>query len=341
MEFHSSHIPPLLRKVLTGTASLSEINLLVRHAHHFAIVRLKQLLGSGRLHLQSFPLSVESTAIDCIAELFERDSDNVFVELEHFFCVEHNLDELTDDDLIAFFRALIFTKLNDGIFSLYRENDPVLSKILRNVKSAIQQNNCFTIVQILGVSVLVYNKQEARRCLPEMPLEKVEHYFNSMIKDVHSIRNYLHVVEQLFSSETEYSASTPLIDLCIAIKRHIIQFQIPVNKLILNDESLFQRDAVMLIDETLLHMRKQLHERYVLKNKLSEEHFTAYVNAISCMVNDTFLLNDGSEKKYGEYLQEQLPALTYEEYRLHHRKQFEYITKLIKKEVRNRLKELL
>ncbi|MEW5800456.1 MAG: hypothetical protein AB1728_15785, partial [Bacteroidota bacterium] len=72
-----------------------------------------------------------------------------------------------------------------------------------------------------------------------------------------------------------------------------------------------------------------------------EEHFTAYTEAISRMVKDTFLLNDGSEKKYGEYLQQQLPTITYEEYRVHHRKQFEYMAKLIKKEVRERLKELL
>lgn len=341
MEFHSANIPPLLRKVLTGTASLFEINLLVRHAHHLAIVRLKQLLGSGRLHLQSFPLSLESTAIDCIAELFERDDDNVFVELEHFFCVEHNLDELIDDDLIAYFRALIFTKLNDGIFSLYRETDPVLSKILRNVKSAIQKNKCFTISQLLGISVIHYRVDEERSHLPEVQLETVELYFKNNVREATSVTQYLRAFEQLLLTEKNFRPAFPLIDFCVAIKRHMIQYQAPMSKVISNDESLFQRDAAMLIDETLLHAREQLYERYVLKNKLSEEYFTAYTEAISCMVKDTFLLNDGSEKKYGEYLQQQLPTITYEEYRVHHRKQFEYMAKLIKKEVRERLKELL
>lgn len=341
MEYHSVHIPPLLRKVLSGTASLSDINKLVRYAHHFALTRLKQLLASGKLYLQSFPLSLESTALDCIAELFERDSEGVFIELEHFFCVEHHLNELSDDDLIAYFRSLIFTKLHDGIFSLYRENDPVLSKILRNVKSAVQKSNCFVITQVLGMSVIAYRAKEDRKHLPEIPLEKIEQYFNRNVSKANNVQPYLRVIEQMLNDEKEYSTTLSLIDVCVAIKRHLIQCHSPLSETALKEDPFLYEDATLLIDKTLLYLRKQLYKRFVIKNKLSEKHFSAYINAISCMVKDTFLLNDGTEKRYGDYLQQQLPEITYDEYRLLHRKQFEYMAKLIKKEVRERLRELL
>jgi hypothetical protein len=95
------------------------------------------------------------------------------------------------------------------------------------------------------------------------------------------------------------------------------------------------------VDNALLEIRKNLYERYVTKNKLGQAQFTAYMNAIDQMVQDAFLRNDGNEKNYGEYLQQHLPNISYEEYREHHRKQFEYMTKLAKKAVRERLKELL
>ncbi|MEW5798914.1 MAG: hypothetical protein AB1728_07880 [Bacteroidota bacterium] len=302
---------------------------------------MKQLLGSGRLHLQSFPLTLESTAIDCIAELFERDSDGVFIELEHFFCVERDLTQLSDDDVAAYFRAIVFTKLHDGLFALYRENDPVLSKILRNVKAEIQKNSSFEIIQSLGISIIACRTLDERFHLQEVQLETVERHFGDTVRDSTSIGDYLRAFQQMMAREKDIRPSFPLIDFCVAIKRHMMHRKIPLTTVLSSDESTFHHDATILIDQAVAHMRKQLHERYVNKNKLSELHFNSYMEAISSLVYDTFILSDGSEKKYGEYLQQQLPTITYEEYRLYHRKQFEYMAKLVKKEVRERLRELL
>ncbi|MDP1678243.1 MAG: hypothetical protein Q8L88_15405 [Bacteroidota bacterium] len=341
MEFHSSHIPPLLRKILLENASLSETNLLVRHAHHFALIRLKQLLASGKLHLQSFPITFESTAIDCIAELFERDSDGVFIELEHFFSVEHDLSVLTDDDIIAHFRSLVFTKLHDGIFRLYRENDPVLSKIIRNVKSGIELHPMFTIQHILGISVLKYNSNDDRTNFPELSVEAVEVQFAENIHNGNHIREFIASFEQLLSKSPDAGDTFSLIDFCVCIKRHFMRHQVPLNIVLSSDNLLFNNDANSLIDSTLQEIRKNLYNRYVCRHRIEEKHFAAYMNAISHMVRDTFLQSDGSEKKYGEYLQQYLPDISYDEYREHHRKQFEYMAKLSKKAVRERLKELL
>jgi len=341
LEFHSSHIPPLLRKVLDGSASLSETNVLVRHAHHFALMRLKQLIASGRLHLQSFPLTIESTAIDCIAELFERDSDGVFIELEHFFSVEHDLDLLTDDDVTALFRSLVFTKLHDGIFTLYRENDPVLSKILRNMKIALRQSTTLRVEQYLGMAMVVYASDEDRMHLPAHSIETVEQCFAKSLRGVKHITQYLAAFEHLISTSLDSRNMFSLIDLCVCIKRHIMNHQIPLNDALSMEGLLFDQDAVTLVESALKHIRKDLYQRYVAKKKLNEEEFTGYMNAIDHMIRDTFLHSDGSEKNYGEYLQHHLPEISYTEYREYHRKQFEYMVKLSKKAVRERLRELL
>ncbi len=341
MEFHSSHIPPLLRKVLTEKASLTEINVLVRQTHYLAIVRLKQLISSGKLHLQSFPITLESTAIDCIAELFERDSDGVFIELEHFFCVERDLKLLMDDDIIAHYRSLVFTKLHDGIFRLYRENDPVLSKIIRNVKSSIELHPKFTIKHILGISVLKYISNDDRTHFPELSVEAVEVHFAENVHNGNHIKEFIVSFEKLMSESTDAGDTFSLIDFCVCIKRHFMRHQVPLNIVLTTDSILFNNDANTLIENTLHEIRQNLYDRYVVRQRLDEQYFTAYMNAIDHMVRDTFLQSDGSEKNYGEYLRQYLPSISYEEYREHHRKQFEYMAKLTKKAVRERMKELL
>ncbi|NUN69837.1 MAG: hypothetical protein HUU02_09020 [Bacteroidetes bacterium] len=341
MDLHSSHIPPLLRVVVSGTASLQEVNALVRHAHHFALIRLKQLMASGRLHLQSFPVTLESTALDCIAELFERDAEGRFIELEQYFTVEHDADGLADDELIAMLRSLVFTKLNDGLFALYRENDPVLSKIIRNIKLAAEKAGGVTVDRILGIPVLRVDCGEDRTPGTEVTLEDLEARFSETLHGTRSTGEYLLSLKEHLLGNKDLRDTVSLIDCAVCIKRHMLQYQVSLHQVMMEDATLFEGDASVLIDGTLRRMEQELAGRYVRKNRLDQHSFHAYMRAIAAMTKDTYLRSDGNERKYGEYLQEHLPGLTYDEYRQHHRKQFEYMATLVKKAVKQRLKELL
>jgi hypothetical protein len=59
------------------------------------------------------------------------------------------------------------------------------------------------------------------------------------------------------------------------------------------------------------------------------------------MMRDIFLHNDGEEKAQHEYLKLVLQEMDYNEYRGVHRPHFEYMVRVIKRAVRERLKELL
>ncbi len=342
MEFHSSHIPPLLRAVLAGNASLSEINSLVRHAHHFALVRLKQLLASGRLHLQSFPITLESTAIDCIAELFERDSDGVFIELEYFYSVEHDLSQLTNDDIIAHFRSLVFTKLNDGIFRLYRENDPVFSKILRNLKIAMEKTPGVSTIERFGITYLLFSLDEERNIhLPEYPLDEFEKEAAKRFRHGDSSGNFLSVLRSVLTEQDQYRRLYSLFDCAVLLKRISALRMIPIEEIFDSEHTLMEQDIQSVVERTLHQIRNDLCKRYVHSGKFTRAVFDRYFSAIEEMIIDTFVRSDGSEKSYDQYLQRYVEELTYDKYRKYHRVQFEYMTKLAKKAVREQLKELL
>lgn len=68
------------------------------------------------------------TALDCIAEMFERDEDGNFLELHLFFSTERDIEKCPGEVTLSDFRSLVYSKLNDGIFRLYREYDPVYKR---------------------------------------------------------------------------------------------------------------------------------------------------------------------------------------------------------------------
>lgn len=336
------HVLPLL---LSGTATHAEINDLVRIAHHFAVIRLKQLIGSGKLHLHSFPLTVESIAFDCIAEIFERDADGTFIELQHYFSGERHPQNALSDSLMIYFRSLVFTKLNDGIFRLYRENDPVFSKILRNIKNALDKVPDVVTEDRFGIVFLHFNSADIdvvlNAHLPEYPLDELEGELTGVFKNGDSSKIFLDKLKEIIIGQNEYRRMLSLFDCAFLLKRASAFHKVPLDDIFSNDESMLGQDIQSSVLRTLQSIQRDLSKRYVLSGKFTSEQFNSYFRAIEEMIMDTFVRSDGGEKSYDQYLQQFMTDLTYDEYRTHHRVHFEYMVKLAKKAVKERLKELL
>ncbi|MFZ4619852.1 MAG: hypothetical protein ACOYNS_04780 [Bacteroidota bacterium] len=332
----------MLPLILNGTASNVQINELVRIAHHFAVIRLKQLIGSGRLHLQSFPLTVESIAFDCIAEIFERDSDGSFIELQHYFSGERDPKNTSNDSLMIYFRSLVFTKLNDGIFRLYRENDPVFSKILRNIKNALERTPGILTAERFGIVFIHFaGDDQLNGHLPEFPLDELEGELTGLFRNGDSSGTFLEKLKSIFIPQTDYRRMISLFDCTLLLKRASAFHKVPLDDIFSSDASMLGQDIQSIVVKTLQSIQRDLAKRYVLSGKFSHEEFNQYYCAIEQMILDTYVQSDGSEKSYDQYLQQFMKGLTYDDYRSRHRVHFEYMVKLAKKAVKEQLKELL
>ena len=225
VEFHSSfllrplsqapkNLHTLLESVLSGSGSESEINSLVRLAFNVASFRLRQLVKSGRLHLHSFAISVEGIAFDCIAERFQRDECGSFVELEGYFSESRSLQILDEHEVEHYFRRLVFSKLNEGIFRLYRENDPVLGRILRNLKTAAQSTRGLKQFERPG-QVYVYTCGEDHRNdqLPEFPIDQIQtEHARASHKNENSLE-YLKKFFEILNDQQQFRRFYALIDI--------------------------------------------------------------------------------------------------------------------------------
>ncbi len=330
---------PLL---LSGKASHAQVNEMVRIAHHFAVIRLKQLIGSGKLHLQSFPLTVESIAFDCIAEIFERDSDGSFIELEHYFSGERHPQNASSDSLMIYFRSLVFTKLNDGIFRLYRENDPVFSKILRNIKNALDKSTDIVTEDRFGIVFLHFTEREKLNThLPDYPLDELEGELTGVFKNGDSSKTFLEKLKHIICTQSVYRRMISLFDCALLLKRASAFHKVPLDDIFSNDGSMLGQDIQSIVVKSLHNIQRDLSKRYVLSGKFTNEEFKQYFFAIEAMILDTYVQSDGSEKSYDQYLQQFMKDLSYDDYRANHRVHFEYMVKLAKKAVKERLKELL
>jgi hypothetical protein len=332
----------LLKASLDGEASPRDINALVNIAHRMAIIRLRQLISSGRLHLQSFPVRLESVALDCIAEVFERDADGRFVEIEDFFSADRDLGSLKPDDALYHFRTFLFRKLSDGIYRMYRENDPVLSKILRNLKLAVGRSKDVYLVERFGELFVIFGTEcESGGEQTEYPFDELERDFASVAGSAKAAGEHLQRFVWLFSRHPEYRSFFALTDLAVIMKRTLVKsHDDPADSIVSGDEAP-SVDLKAMVHESYGLLLKNLWNRYVSSGKLDETTFNAYGFALKDLLEDTFILSNGSECEYFDYLQRHSPELTRADYLHHHRTKFEYMAKLAKKAVRDRLVELL
>ncbi|MDH7492701.1 MAG: hypothetical protein QHH44_02355 [Candidatus Saccharicenans sp.] len=98
----------------------------------------------------------------------------------------------------------------------------------------------------------------------------------------------------------------------------------------------FGRDLNRLIAEAR-ERNAWLLDRYLLKNKISQEEKEAYLRALNDLFQDW--LDGGQERSLFDYLKKYYPQLSLPEYRQEKRKIFEYLVKSSREFLRSRLAE--
>lgn len=336
------NIKPLLAKVVSGTATEPEINGVVRIAFAFASQRLRQLLKGKKLHLHSFSISTEGLAFDCVAELFQRDEDGQFVELVDYFSGEREFENLDEEDTTQQLRILVFSKVNQGLFRLYRENDPVLAKLIRNIKLAVKGDPSFKQLDLLGqVYIFTCPEHERNDHLPEYPLDEMERELIPRLDPKCRIPNSVSVLLDVLNNQDGYRKFYSIIDIAVLLKRVLARLESVEDQVQDLDDGLLRAEINQVLTESCLIMKERLYRKYVLTQKLTDETFGRYWLALEKMVYHIFVLNDGSGASYAELLEEYFGNLDASTYRLVHRTHFEYMARVLRKHIKEQLQELL
>ncbi|MCK9210871.1 MAG: hypothetical protein M0P61_08565 [Ignavibacteriaceae bacterium] len=335
------YLVPSLKAMLNGKAGQLEINLVIKFAHQFAVTRLAQLVKNRKVYLDIYPHNLNTIALDCIAELFERDEKNNFVELIHFY-EGKRIKDLSDEEIISYFRNLIFSKIHDSIYRIYNERDPVLGKILRNVKLIVKKEETINKFQRFGITFLsLCNEDERNYQFPEYPIEELQSEVTLLLKGNENIKKIFLSTMQVINNTISYRKFFSLLDIAIVIKRILFNLRINVDEFFRLDDALIETDLEKIVRNALIEVRSTLKDKYGEKEKTTTKYLESYISAVEELMTNIFIRNDGLEMSNFDCLANQIPNLEYEEYRRTHRNQFEYMVRVSKDIVIDKLKVLM
>lgn len=319
-----------IHSVLSDTPDRMAVRALFEECHRFALTYLR-CKRRGHYLKSRIGLSIEDLALDCIADLFERDQGGRFVHIEAYFN-DAGWPNLSEQAATIALRRLVFSKVSDGLFRRYREADPQVAKIIRNVKLAVKASPCVKLVRKGNALWLVVSDADfSVRPAPLIPPELVEARILARLHESTTIDHVLSTFVELVETWPTYRNAYPLSAFARTIFDAFRRFG-EISSEPTETEPFFMRgeidDAVQAITE---EVQSEMYGTYVERKKLRPSTFDAYCRAARDILASQFVPGATIRSSFFEALKFHLPQLTEADYRNDHRHVLEYLTKLARR----------
>ena len=195
---HAVTIKETLSQLFNEPRQHVAINHIVQQCFNIALAYLHHRLRRGSLIDNQFGISNEDLAMDCIAELYQRDETGTFIVLRQYFD-SISWEKLSDEELQVALRRLVFSKVNEGLFRNYREEDPNLAKIIRNIKEAVKHKEKVNLMRYRETNWLVYGPEDATlNHLPLAPAEVLEAYLFSVVCNTSNVYTAVGIIWNVY-----------------------------------------------------------------------------------------------------------------------------------------------
>lgn len=321
------------KTIISGAISSSSkseqllINLCISIAEAYLRTKSKQ-------HAFLFSLvgtSLRDFAIDCIAELFEKRESRLIVFEKWISSSE--LENLSDSELFIKIRRLVFRKVNDHVFESYKDFDPSLSKIIRNLKRGVKAGIVEGLALNRSGKYIFLEEEASGKDVLEMNQELFVMKFSSKFKEISSMVDALQILRELFETLEEYPSKIH----CVSFALIIREFYTALNEE--NDfydnplSSYTESESEYIISKRVEQLKREMYSTYVIKNKITESDFSGYFMVVKRILISLFNENESSGKSHFEHFSYIYGEVGKEEYRNHHRKFLEYFVKKAREDV--------
>lgn len=303
--------------------------------HHIALVYLRHKDAAGALMHAHLGLSLEDLALDCIAGLFERDHSGRFPVLARYYeeIQWQTLDEVT---LNGATRRLVFSAVNQELYRNYREADPTLHRIIRNIKDAAEAVQGVGITQIGRDNCVTFSHDPGAGLLPVAPPEYLSPYVSSVLAKNEDLRAVLTELKDLLGSQECYRPAISIVRLALMIREtflalaHDTAYAESTPPAV--EEQLLLSDIESLIARSVKTTGERFRANYVGRGKVSADRFEVYVNVAREVMQADFTDAGDRRLSFFERTRNHIPGLTEEEYRSEHRSVLEYLVKTARSE---------
>jgi hypothetical protein len=297
-----------------------------------AAAYLRMKVKGGRLDPDAFGVSLDDLALDCVADFFERNPSGQFVEIDRYYGSVDAVS-LSHEELLGATRRLVFSKVNEGLFRLYKENDRSLSNTIRNIKNALRYSGkLHTVVRNNELWIQLLDPVSALEGFPLLPSELIEAPLMAHSNHRNTLRDHLDLFADILREQESYQRQYPLVGLAVVIRSMNIR-ALPTS-MESSEESpdLTQEELRTFVRTSIDRTKAIMRPSYIGKGKMSAERFDLYFNCVGKILEAEYVFNDGLDLCYFDILRNQLGTLSQSQYGNHHRVYLEYLAKLTRKD---------
>ena len=316
----------ILRAVSNHTVDRRGLNQLIELTQSFAFTYLKYRYRNLNNTLMGEDVTLNEMAIDAIAPLFERDDEGNFIRITNAF-EKWDPPVEKEDQAVFFINRLVAKSTEKFVSEILKASDPLFSKLFRSINYLIKSKG-LKKKHFLGVTYIIRNDEINPGKLPD----------NQIIYDlpVSLFRNNGNMLDEIFrylKENTDRAEAIPLNALVTKIKSTGGEDYYQAAQ----SETISEIDIDSITCRAIDNAFQKLEESYLNKDKINEKEVNAFKNAMMKIVDD--LHDGGINTGLHNYLMEEIPQLTFEDYRAKYQNIFEYLFKLIKKDIANHLNE--
>jgi len=318
-----------LESVLSDDPAPAHVRSLIALFHALAIVCLRGRVRSGNHHPSTSGLPIEDLAFDCLGSLFERDAPGRYRLLRRYYS-EAGWARMNDPELLSCTRRLVFSRVHQELCRLWKQGDPSLQKLLRNLKVALRTNRRL-VARRIGHDpwLFVSHSVDQAATLPEMSPEYFEAQLIPLLQTGMSMRKVTNAVITVLDDQTWYLKGLPLITIALGIRNSFARLAAALPAV--TQES-FPEDRQPLLKTALRTIEARMTSAYVGTGKIDHQTLGVYLRSAFDILYDQYVLGNGEGRTFYEYLCIHRPHTTRSEYRQRHQGYLEYLVRLTKRE---------
>lgn len=317
-----------LESLLSERPRQAAVNHLVGISTRMATAYLYLKARLGTLRPEHFGLSFEDLALDSCAELFQRDELGRYVELRTYF---ESIDPAAADDadLEIALRRIVFSKVGEGLFRRFRENDPNLGKVIRNIKDVAGTTRGLRLERHRRqLWIVVGEDAPLADDLPVAPAEVLEAHVTSALGSTGQTQEALQALKTFVELHEYYRNGFPVTAFGEIVRSSFIRLGASVHEDSDDEQHFTSEEIEGAIDAATETVRNKMQLSYVGKRKVDGSTFEIYMHTVRNVLESQYLHDTSSGLSHFDVMATYVPGLTEIEYHRTHRNRVEYMVKV-------------
>ncbi|MDP1675500.1 MAG: hypothetical protein Q8L88_01450 [Bacteroidota bacterium] len=321
--------------LLKDSLSTHQEKHLLTSAHALATNILRIKFSQSPSIKNHLGLNEHDLGYDCIAELFERDSKNQLIHFKTYFS-NFDFNALLEKEILFHFRRLVSSAVNQNLMHVYRDFDPSLGKIIRNIKLSVTAHKAFLDIDRFDEACIAPIDITLNEHLQTIDQSALFDLLSSYVRGDEFVPELLSIYSRIIREQNDYSKIVPLLTVALVFRTLFIvkQRHAPIT----TEQSSNNFEVTEVIQKNILDVKTTIlsHNHHgTTSSEIIEKYFQTIQNLFLSKIN----ASDNSSDSLFKGLQQQIAHLDSIEYRKNHRTKIEYYYRLCREAIATELLE--